>query len=158
MPPSQRTTYQFPIYRWIGWLAVAGFAIGLTVMFFISGMFGIPAPLGWAFLVIVFSVGTLLLDRPKLLLFLMMFYFMLMPMNRLFGLVALPLPTFIDELFFLPFIAVIVMNRIQRRQLAEATSFPLVFCLIAALSWYVNGKPAVFTAVRVTLPSVAAVT
>ena len=27
------------IYRWIGWLAVGGFAIGLTVMFFISGMF-----------------------------------------------------------------------------------------------------------------------
>ena len=151
LPSRHLSNYQFPVYRWIGWLTVAGFAIGLTMMFFISGMFGIPAPLGWAFLVILFSVGTLLLDRPKLLLFLMMFYFMLMPMNRFFGLLALPLPTFIDELFFLPFIAVIVMNWIQRRQLAEATSFPLVFCLIAALSWYVNGKPAVFTAVRVTL-------
>ena len=135
LPPSQRTTYQFPVYRWIGWLAVAGFAIGLTIMFFISGMFGIPAPLGWAFLVIIFSLGTLLLDRPKLLLLTMLFYFMLMPKNRILGLLAVPLPNFIDELFFLPFIAVIVMNWIQRRQLQEATVFPLAFCLIGAISW-----------------------
>jgi len=151
LPSSQRTSYQFPFYRWIGWLAVAGFTIGLTGMFFISGMFGISAPLGWAALVIIFTVGALLLDRPKLLLLFMMFYFMLMPSNRLFGLIALPLPTFIDELFFLPFIAVIVMNWIQHRQLKEATIFPLVFCLIAALSWYVNGKSSIFTTVQVTL-------
>ena len=68
LPPSQRTTYQFPVYRWIGWLAVAGFAIGLTAMFFLSGVFGIPAPLGWAFIVTFFTFGSLLLDRPKLLL------------------------------------------------------------------------------------------
>lgn len=150
LPPSQRTTYQFPVYRWIGWLTVAGFAAGLTVMFFISGMFGIPAPLGWAALVIVFTVGTLLLDRPKMLLGVMLFYFLLMPGNRVFGLVGLPLPTFLDELFFLPLIAVIVMNWIQRRQLREATVFPLVFGLVAALSWYVN-RPSLFTAVQVTL-------
>lgn len=151
LPASKRTSYQFPVYRWIGWLAVAGFAIGLTVMFFIAGMFGVPAPLAWAAIVILFAFGALLLDRPKLLLWFMMFYFMLMPSNRLFGLLILPLPSFIDELFFLPFIAVIVMNWIQRRQLKEATVFPLAFCLIAGLSWYVNGKPAPFTAVRVTL-------
>lgn len=151
LPPSQRTTYQFPMYRWIGWLAVAGFAIGLTIMFFISGMFGIPAPLGWAFIVIVFSLGTLLLDRPRLLLLLMLFYFMLMPKNRILGLLAIPLPSFIDELFFLPFIAVIVMNWIQRRQLQETTVFPIAFCLISALSWYVNGRPSPFTAIQVTL-------
>jgi hypothetical protein len=149
-PASQRTSYQFPIYRWIGWLTVAGFAIGLTVMFFISDMFGVPAPLGWASLVIMFTVGALLLDRPKLLLNCMLFYFLLMPGNRLFGILGLPLPGFIDELFFLPFIAVIVMNWIQRRQLQEATLFPLAFCLIAVLSWYVN-RPSVFTAVQVTL-------
>ncbi len=148
--PGQRTTYQFPVYRWIGWLAVAGFAIGLTGMFFISGMFGIPAPLGWAALVILFTLGTLLLDRPKLLLSVMLFYFLLIPSNRLFGLVGLPLPDFIDEMFFLPLIAVIVMNWIQRRQLKEATVFPLGFGLVAALSWYVN-RPSVFTAVQVTL-------
>ena len=150
LPPSQRTTYQFPVYRWIGWLAVAGFAIGLTAMFFLSGVFGIPAPLGWATLVILFTMGTLLLDRPKLLLTVMLFYFLLMPRNRFFGLVGLPLPDFLDELFFLPLIAVIAMNWIQRRQLKEATVFPLVFGLIAALSWYVN-RPSVFTAVQVTL-------
>ncbi len=150
-PASQRTSYQFPVYRWIGWLAVAGFAIGLTVMFFISGMFGIPAPLGWAFFVITFTVGTMLLERPRLLLGLMMFYFMLMPSNRLFGLIGLPLPGFIDELFFLPFIAVIVMNWIQRRQLKEVTIFPLLFCFIAGISWYVNGKGYPYTAVQVTL-------
>ena len=151
LPPSQRTTYQFPVYRWIGWLTVAGFAIGLTVMFFISGMFGVPAPLGWAFLVIIFSIGTLLLDRPLLLLGVMMFYFALMPMNRLFGLVGLPLPDFIDELFFLPLVAVIVMNWIQRRQLKEATLFPLAFIFVAVLSWYVNGRPSPFSAIQVTL-------
>ena len=43
-----------------GWLWAV--AIGLTVMFFISGMFGIPAPLRWA-PVIVFSFGAYLLDR-----------------------------------------------------------------------------------------------
>lgn len=150
LPPSQRTNYQFPVYRWIGWLAVAGFAIGLTVMFFISGMFGIPAPLGWAFIVTVFAFGSLLLDRPKLLLNCMLFYFLLMPGNRLLGIVWLPLPGFVDELFFLPLIAVIVMHWIQRHQLREATLFPLAFCLIAALSWYVN-RPPVFRVLQVTL-------
>ena len=110
LPASKRSSYQFPVYRWIGWLTVAGYAAGLTVMFFISGMFGIPAPLGWAFLVIMFVIGAMLLDRPKLLLGTMMFYFLLMPSNRLLGLLGLPLPTFIDELFFLPFIAVSVMS------------------------------------------------
>ncbi len=151
LTPSRRSSYQFPVYRWIGWLTVAGYAIGLTAMFFISGMFGIPAPLGWAFLAIVFTAGTMLLDRPRMLLGLMMFYFMLMPSNRLLGLLGLPLPTFIDELFFMPFIAVIAMNWIQRRQLREATLFPVVFFLIAAVSWYVNGKGSPFTAVQVTL-------
>jgi hypothetical protein len=150
-PASQRTSYQFPVYRWIGWLAVAGFAIGLTVMFFISGMFGIPAPLGWAALVILFTVGALLLDHPRLLLNCMIFYFLLMPSNRLLGLLGIPLPGFLDELFFLPFIAVIVMNWIQRRQLKQATLFPLFFCSVAVLSWYVNGRPSVFTSIQVTL-------
>ena len=151
LPSRQLSNYQFPVYRWIGWLAVAGFAIGLTVMFFISGMFGIPAPLGWAFLVIVITFGAMLLDRPRLLLLVMMVYFALMPGNRLFGLIGLPLPGFLDELFFLPLIAVIVMNWIQRRQIREATVFPLVFCAISALSWYVNGRPSAFTAMQVTL-------
>jgi hypothetical protein len=149
-PISQRTSYQFPVYRWIGWLSVAGFAIGLTMMFFVAGMFGIPAPLGWASMVIMFTVGALLLDRPKLLLNVMLFYFLLLPSNRLFGLFGLPLPGFIDELFFLPLIAVIVMNWIQRRQLQQATIFPVVFCVLAALSWYVN-RPPIFTTVQVTL-------
>lgn len=148
-PASQRTNYQFPVYRWIGWLAVAGFAIGLTLMFFISGLFGVPAPLAWAFLVILFTFGALLLDRPKLLLNGMLFYYLLMPENRIFGLMWVPLPGFIDELFFIPVIAVIVMNWIQRRQLKEATLFPLIFILIAMVSWYVNGRPSPITTVRV---------
>jgi hypothetical protein len=151
LPASQRTAYQFPVYRWIGWLAVAGYAIGLTLMFFISGMFGVQAPLAWAFLVIVFSFGVTLLDRPKLLLAVMMFYFMLMPGNRLFGLVGFPLPSFIDELFFAPLLAVIVMYWIQRRQLKGISLFAPAFCLIGALSWYVNGKPSVSVAIQVTL-------
>lgn len=149
-PASQRTSYQFPVYRWIGWLTVGGYVIGLTIMFFIAGMFGIPAPLGWAGIVILFTTGALLLDRPKLLLMVMLFYFLLMPANRFLGLISLPLPGFLDELFFLPFLAVIVMNWIQRRQLKEATFFPVVFCLLAAMSWYVN-RPSLATAVQVTL-------
>ena len=43
-------TYQFPVYRWLSWLVVAGFAAGLGLMYLLAGMFGIPAPLGWAFL------------------------------------------------------------------------------------------------------------
>ena len=149
--PSQRTVYQFPVYRWIGWLAVAGFAIGLTAMFFVAGVFGVSAPLGWAAIVIVVSFGALLLDKPKLLLNVMLFYFLLIPSNRLFGLVSLPLPGGLNKFFFLPFIAVIVMNWIQRRQLKEATIFPLVFCLLTAVSWYVNGKPSIFGTVQLTL-------
>ncbi|MDR0994349.1 MAG: hypothetical protein LBN38_07300 [Verrucomicrobiota bacterium] len=151
LPTSQRTAYQFPIYRWIGWLAVAAFAVGLTMMFFVAGMFGVPAPLGWAFLVVVFAFGALLLDHPKLLLGLMLFYFLLMPGDRLFGLIQLPIPDFLDELFFLPFIAVIVMNWIERRQLAEATVFPMLFCGIAVLSWYVNQATEFFPLLQVTL-------
>ena len=149
--PGRRTSYQFPVYRWIGWLTVAGFAVGLTVMFFISGMLGVPAPLGWAALVILFTLGALLLDRPRLLLIVMVFYFALMPMNRVLGLVGIPLPDFLDELFFLPPLAVIAMNWIQRRQVKQATMFPLAFCLLAGVSWFVNGKPSLFTAVQVSL-------
>ena len=151
LPAAQRTAYQFPVYKWMGWLAVAGFAIGLTVMFFVAGMFGIPPPLGWAFLVILFSVGALLLERPKLLLGMMLFYFLLMPGGRLFGLIPLPVPGFLDELFFIPFIAVIVMNWIQRRHVRGGIWYPFVFVLIATLSWYVNGRPSPFIFIRATL-------
>lgn len=150
-PASRRTAYQFPIYRWMGWLAVGGFAIGLTAMFFISGMFGIPAPIGWAALVILLSAGALLLDRPRLLLNTMLFYFLLVPNNRLFGLLWLPIPGSVNKLFFIPFIAVIVMNWIQRRQLKEATLFPLVFIILTGLSWYVNGRPSIFNTIQLTL-------
>lgn len=149
--PSQRTAYQFPVYRWIGWLAVAGFAIGLTGMFFVAGIFGVPAPLGWAAIVIVISFGALLLDKPKLLLNVLLFYWLLLPGNRLFGLLPFPLPGGLNKFFFLPFIAVIVMNWIQRRQLKEATIFPLVFCLLTAVSWYVNSKPSIFGTLQLTL-------
>lgn len=149
LPASQRTNYQFPVYRWIGWLAVAGFAVGLTMMFFISGLFGIPAPLAWAFLVFVFTVGAMLLDRPKLLLNLMLFYYLLMPGNRILGLIWVPIPGFLDDLFYMPLIAVIIMNWIQRRQLREATLFPVLIIAIGMLGWYVNGRPSSLATIRV---------
>ena len=133
-------TYQFPVYKWLSWLVIAGFAIGLGVMYLVAGMFGIPAPLAWAFLVIVFLAGIALLDRPRALMNAMMFYILLMPSNRLFGLLGLPLPGFIDELFFLPPIAVIVMHLVQGRAVKGGNWFPLLFGVVAALSWYVNGK------------------
>ena len=151
LPASRRTSYQFPVYRWIGWLAVGGFALGLIMMFFIAGMFGVPAPIGWAALVILITFGALLLDRPKLLLNVLLFYFLLLPGNRLFGLISVPLPGGLNKVFFLPFIAVIVMNWIQHRQLKEATLFPLAFCVLTGVSWYVNGKPSIFGTIQLTL-------
>lgn len=144
-------TYQFPVYRWLSWLVIAGFAIGLGLMYLVAGMFGIPAPLGWAFLVVVFCAGIALLERPKTLLTVMMFYFLLMPSNRLLGLLGLPLPGFLDELFFIPFVAVIVMSWIQRSEIPGGLWFPVAFVGVAALGWYVNGKPSPFTAIQVTL-------
>ena len=151
LPASQRTAYQFPVYRWIGWLAVAGFALGLTMTFFIAGMFGWPAPILWASLVILFTFGALLMDRPRLLLLVMMFYFLMVPGNRLLGFLPVPLLGSMNKFFFLPFIAVIVMNWIQRRQLKEATLFPVAFLLLTAVSWYVNGKPSIFSTVQLIL-------
>ena len=144
-------TYQFPVYRWLSWLVVAGYVIGLGLMYLVAGMFGIPAPLAWAFLVILFCAGIALLDRPRLLLNVMMFYFLLMPSNRLLGLLALPLPGFLDELFFVPFIAVIVMTLIQKQVVKGGNWFPVLFGLIALLSWYVNGKPSPFVTVKILL-------
>lgn len=144
-------TYQFPVYRWLSWLVIAGFAVGLGLMYLVAGMFGIPAPLGWGFLVIVFCAGIALLERPKVLLTVMMFYFLLMPSNRLLGLIGLPLPGFLDELFFIPFIAVIVMSWIQRAETPAGMWFPLAFMAVGGMSWYVNGRPSPFTAVQVTL-------
>ncbi len=150
-PAGQRSAYQFPVYRWLGWLAVAGFAIGLVAMFFVSGMFGIPAHLGWAAIVILFTFGALLLDKPKLLLNVMLFYFLLVPSNRLFGLLPLPIPGGLNKFFFIPFIALIVMNWIQHRHLKEATLFPLFFCILTGLSWYVNGKHALVGTIQLTI-------
>ncbi|MBR6023084.1 MAG: hypothetical protein IK066_11790 [Kiritimatiellae bacterium] len=144
-------TYQFPVYRWLSWLVVLGFAVGLGMMFLVAGMFGIPAPLGWAFLVVLFLAGVALLERPKTLLTVMMFYTLLMPSNRLLGLVGLPLPGFLDELFFLPFLAVIIMSWIQRSETPTGAWFGLAFVGLSVLSWCVNGRPAPFRAAQVTM-------
>lgn len=151
LPESQRSTYQFPVYRWINWLAVAGYGVGLVAMFFLSTMIGIPAAILWPFFVVVFCVGVALLGKPRALLDVMMFYFLLMPGNRLFGLLYLPLPNFIDELFFVPFIAVIFMNLVQGRTVKGAGWFPLLFGLVTLISWYVNGKQMPFSAVKILL-------
>ena len=99
LPESQRSTYQFPIYKWINWLVIAGYGVGLVVTLFLSAMVGLPAAIIWPFFVIVFCAGVALLGRPRILLNCMMFYFLLMPGNRLCGLVPIPLPGFVDELF-----------------------------------------------------------
>lgn len=140
---AQRTQYQFPVYRFINWIAIGSYLLGLVAMYFLLGMFGIPAPLGWAAIVIMLAFGILLLDHPKLLLQAMMFYFLLMPSNRLAGLIPLPLPGFLDELFFVPLVAVIVMQWINGRQLRGGLWFLFGFLGLSALSWYVNGKPSI---------------
>lgn len=151
LPSGHRQEYQFPVYRWLSWLVIGGYAVGLGAMYLVAGMFGIPAPIGWSILTFILCAGIALLDRPKVLMATMMFYFLLMPGNRLLGLLGLPLPSFLDELFFIPFIAVIVMSWIQRGDMPGGIWFPMAFMGVAALSWYVNGKPAPTTAVQVTL-------
>lgn len=151
LPESQRSTYQFPVYRWINWLAVAGYGVGLVAMFFLSAMVGIPAAILWPFFVFVFCVGVALLGKPRALMNVMMFYFLLMPGNRVLGFLWVPLPGFVDELFFVPFIAVIVMNLIQGRTVKGGNWFPLLFFLVGALTWYVNGKPSPFATIKILL-------
>lgn len=151
LPESQRSTYQFPVYRWINWLVVAGYGVGLVIMFFLSTLVGLPAAILWPFFVFVFCVGVALLGRPRALLNVMMFYFLLMPSNRLLGLLPLPLPGFIDELFFIPFIAVIFMNLVQGRTVKGAGWFPVLFGMVTLVSWYVNGKQAPFSAIKILL-------
>lgn len=151
LPESQRSTYQFPVYRWINWLAVAGYGVGLVAMFFLSALVGLPAAILWPFFVVLFCVGVALLGRPRALMNVMMFYFLLMPSNRILGLLPVPLPGFIDELFFVPFIAVIVMNLIQGRSVKGGNWFPLLFFLVGIVSWYANGRPSPFTTLKVFL-------
>ena len=148
---AQRTQYQFPVYRFINWIAIGSYLLGLVAMYFLLGMFGIPAPLGWAAIVIMFSFGILLLDRPKLLLNSLMFFWWFLPSNRLFGLLPLPLPGFLDELFFIPLVAVIVMHWIQSGPRKDELWYPFVFALIAGLSWYLNGKGYPFPSFRATI-------
>lgn len=154
LPESQRSTYQFPVYRWINWLVIAGYGLGLAVMFILGGLTGLPAAIIWPFFVTVFCAGVALLGRPRVLLNCMMFYFLVMPENRLCGLIPIPLPGFMDELFFLPIVAVIVMNLVQPARAAQVKGglwFAPLFLLVAGISWYVNGKPSPFATARVTL-------
>lgn len=154
LPESQRSTYQFPVYRWINWLVVAGYGVGLAIMFFLGSLVGLPAPIIWPFFVFVFCAGVALLGKPKALLNCMMFYFLLMPVNRLFGLLPIPLPSFMDELFFLPIVAVIIMNLVQPARASRLKGglwFAPLFMLIAGLSWYVNGKHDPLNSIRATL-------
>lgn len=151
---AQRTQYQFPVYRFINWIAIGSYLLGLVAMYFLLGMFGIPAPLGWAAIVIMLTFGVLLLDRPKFLLNSLMFFWWLMPSGRLLGLLPLPLPGFLDELFFIPLIAVIVMHWIQTGPRKDTLWYPMAFLLIAALSWYLNGKGYVFPSFRATIVAI----
>lgn len=150
-PAMQRSAAFVPAHRLAAWIAIGGFALGLMAMFFVAGSFGIPAPIAWAFLVFVLSLGALLLNKPRTLLNVMMFYFLFMPFNRLFGIVPVPLPGFVDELFFIPFLAVIVMYTIQGKVVRGGLWFPIAAVAVGALSFYVNGKPSPFTTLRVIL-------
>lgn len=151
LPSGRQQEYQFPVYRWLSWIVIGGYLAGLGAMYLVAGMFGIPAPIGWAILTVILCAGIALLDRPKVLMATMMFYFLLMPSNRLLGLLGLPLPGFIDELLFVPIVAVIVMYLIQGHSIRGGNWFPVCFGLIAFLSWYVNGKGGIFPTVRILL-------
>jgi len=150
-PIPSRSRALLPAHRLVAWLTVGGFAIGLVAMFFVAGSFGIPAPIAWAALVTILAFGALLLNKPRTLLNIMMFYFLFMPGNRLLGILPIPLPGFVDELFFIPFLAVIVMYTIQGKVVRGGLWFPIAAVVVGLLSFYVNGKNSPFTTLRVIL-------
>lgn len=118
-------------------------------------MLGFPAAFFWPSLVILFLVGVMFLQMPKLYLLLMfLFYGFFAAFASSQGVrvipVRIPLERVLDEIFLVVPLAVIVMRFVQKTSPREETRLGLFFPLLAALSWYVNNVPTL-NALRVTL-------
>jgi hypothetical protein len=126
-----------------GLIAVVGFAVGLLATFMIGGLFGIPPSTLWPLLVILLLLWIFCLEHPKLYLGLVGVYYLTAANGNLFGKVHLPIPmaSQIDELVLAVPFAILTMKAIERRLPGRATIFPLVFVVLAALSFKVNGVP-----------------
>lgn len=127
----------------IGFLAVLGFLIGLVVSFWVAGVFGFPAPLFWAAVSIVFTVGVFLLQRPKIFLVVTFLYYGLFLNGMLFGIFYVPIPfaRLLDELMLAVPLAYIVMRSINRSLPKKATFFPFFYLLFALISYKANDVP-----------------
>jgi hypothetical protein len=127
----------------IGLLAVLGFLVGLIASFWVAGIFGFPAPLFWASIVTAFILGVFLLQKPKIFLVLTFLYYTTFLNGVLFGTIYVPLPfaRLLDELLLAVPLAYLVMRAINRDLPRGATFFPLLYVLLAWISYKANGVP-----------------
>ncbi|MBN1269168.1 MAG: hypothetical protein JXB04_06230 [Kiritimatiellae bacterium] len=136
-------------------MVVLGFVVGFFLSFGLAGMLGFPSAFFWPALVIIFLIGVMFLQAPKLYLWAMFLFYACFATFASFGGVRvipieLPMERLLDEIFLAVPLAVIIMHLIQRTNPKEETGFGLFFPLLAVLSWYFNKAPTL-NALRVTL-------
>lgn len=133
------------------------FLFGLfgLLAFVMGSLLGIPAPLLWGGLFVIFLMGVLFLSRPKAYLFIMFLYYGLFSSftshrgGRVIP-IYLPMENFFDEIFLMVPFAVLAMRWINRSLPRGAGWFFVGFILTSVLSIYVN-KPPTIGAIRVVL-------
>lgn len=135
----------------LNWVAIAIYVVGLFGSFFVSHIFQAPPAILWSFAVFMFCILALFLGRPEVYAYSMILYYCLMPAGRLLGVIPLPVPGIVDQLIFLPPLAVIGLSMVERKTKLDVTPYPWLFLLLAVLSWYANGKQYTFSAVQVVL-------
>ncbi len=125
------------------WLALGGFVLGLILFYQVAGMFGLPAHLVWPFITIAFVVMVFFLRRPKLFLFVLMFYSGFFFNGNFLGRIPLPLPGIrvLDDFLLVIPIAMIIMKATTRDLPRGATVFPFVYLFLSVLSWRINHVP-----------------
>ena len=124
-------------------LAIAGFLVGLVVMFWVSGLFGFPAPLFWAAIVTAFVLGVFLLQRPRVFLVVALIYYGTFLNGMLFGSIYVPIPfaRLLDEFLLAVPLAYLVMRSINRSLPRQATLFPLFYIVLSVISFKANEVP-----------------
>lgn len=127
----------------IGFLAIAGFLVGLVATFWVAGLFGFPAPLFWAAIVTAFILGVFLLQKPKVFLVFAFVYYYTFLNGMLFGTIRVPIPfaRLLDEFILAVPLAYLVMRSINRSLPRQATWFPFFYLVIALVSYKANDVP-----------------
>jgi hypothetical protein len=131
---------------------MCGFAVGLIGSFWLAGLFGFSPPIVWSALVLLFLIGVLFLERPKLFLFILFGYHTFFFNGRLFGVFdwGIPFAGMLDEAILAAPLAMIVMKGIHRQLPKSGSIFPAVYLILAALSFVVNDGP-ILNAMKTTL-------